>query len=251
MSYPGGKSKCYQQLINLIPPHRVYIETHLGGGAVLRHKRPAEESIGIDRDASVIRKFSGKFSQQFRFFTAHAEEWLLNYKFLGDEFIYADPPYLLHTRRATRSPYRYDYTNEDHARLLAILTNLPCRIMISGYRSALYQELLPGWTTQDFEVNSRSGLRVETVWLNYKASAVHDTRYLGSTFRERQTIKRRCQRWVRRFRDEPWSVQQALLADMTHAFQERSQAMMVEESNPRIWRRPEVSPTVNSFRNAS
>ncbi|MBS0352463.1 MAG: DNA adenine methylase, partial [Proteobacteria bacterium] len=48
MSYPGGKGKCYQRLINLMPPHETYIETHLGSGAVLRNKRPAKTTIGID-----------------------------------------------------------------------------------------------------------------------------------------------------------------------------------------------------------
>src|SRR5882724_8925021 len=61
MRYPGGKSRCYQRLINLIPPHRVYMETHLGGGAVLRKKTPAEVNIGVDRDRTVISRFRGLF----------------------------------------------------------------------------------------------------------------------------------------------------------------------------------------------
>ncbi|KHE92566.1 MAG: hypothetical protein SCABRO_01681, partial [Candidatus Scalindua brodae] len=39
MNYPGGKGGVFQKLINLMPPHDVYIETHLGGGAVIRNKR--------------------------------------------------------------------------------------------------------------------------------------------------------------------------------------------------------------------
>lgn len=221
MGYPGGKFHCYQQLINLIPPHRVYIETHLGGGAVLRKKHPADVSFGLDRDPAVIRGYTGKFASNFHFVVSPAERWLLGYKFVGDEFIYADPPYLRCTRRAIRSPYRYDYTDEEHIHLIAILTKLPCRIMISGYRNRLYQDLLSEWHAHDFEVGSRSGRRVETVWLNYSPGALHDTRYLGRSFRERQAIKRRRERWVRRFRNEPWPVQQALLADMTRAFSER------------------------------
>ena len=60
MSYPGGKagSGVYQQIINQIPPHQVYIEPFLGGGAVLLHKRPAWSSIGIDSDAAVVAAWS-------------------------------------------------------------------------------------------------------------------------------------------------------------------------------------------------
>jgi len=35
MRYLGGKGKTYQRIINLMPPRRVYIETHLGGGGSL------------------------------------------------------------------------------------------------------------------------------------------------------------------------------------------------------------------------
>lgn len=30
MNYHGGKGGVFQKLINLMPPHEVYIETHLG-----------------------------------------------------------------------------------------------------------------------------------------------------------------------------------------------------------------------------
>jgi len=49
--YPGGKGGVFQRLINLMPPHEVYIETHLGGDAVMRNKRPAERNIGLERQA--------------------------------------------------------------------------------------------------------------------------------------------------------------------------------------------------------
>ena len=50
MTYPGGKNGAgvYQQIINLMPPHDVYIEPFLGGAAILRLKRPAGRSIACD-----------------------------------------------------------------------------------------------------------------------------------------------------------------------------------------------------------
>lgn len=59
MTYPGGKSQAgtYQQIINLIPPHSTYIETHLGSGAIARAKRPAGRNILIDLDPGVIAAF--------------------------------------------------------------------------------------------------------------------------------------------------------------------------------------------------
>src|SRR5438552_16137978 len=121
MRFPGGKFRCYQKLINLIPPHRVYIETHLGGGAVLRYKLAAEVNIGIDRDPTVVRTFRDVFGSEYEFLAIASEEFLASYRFHGDEFVYADPPYWPSSRRSQRRLYRYTYSEAGHLRLLEIL----------------------------------------------------------------------------------------------------------------------------------
>jgi len=53
MTYDGGKGGAgvYQAIINLMPAHDVYIETHLGGGNILLRKRLAPRgSIAIEID---------------------------------------------------------------------------------------------------------------------------------------------------------------------------------------------------------
>src|SRR3954465_4816137 len=96
MRYPGGKGKCFQHIINLMPPHRVYIETHLGGGAVLRHKRPAERTIGGEIDPRVVQAWRGPPAPipglQVR--EVDALVFLRDFSFEGDELVYADPPYV-------------------------------------------------------------------------------------------------------------------------------------------------------------
>ena len=49
--YFGSKagSGLYQNIIAIMPPHDTYIETHLGGGAVMQKKPPARLNIAIDR----------------------------------------------------------------------------------------------------------------------------------------------------------------------------------------------------------
>ena len=61
MAYPGGKAGdgVYQRLISLMPPHEVYIEPFLGGGAIMRHKRPALLNIGIDLDPQGYQYVAG------------------------------------------------------------------------------------------------------------------------------------------------------------------------------------------------
>src|SRR5689334_5396751 len=120
MRYPGGKGKCFQRIINLMPPHRVYIETHLGGGSVMLNKRAAQVSIGIDIDACLIERWRAMTKPPCEVVQADALDYLNDYQFRGDELVYADPPYVPSTRRRARV-YTHDYKLNDHVRLLATL----------------------------------------------------------------------------------------------------------------------------------
>jgi len=194
MRYPGGKGKTYQHIINVMPPHRVYIETHLGGGAVMRHKLPAVRNVGIDADPTVIAAWPVEKTRHVELVHGRAEEFLAQYEFRGDELVYSDPPYHPQTRRQARV-YSWDYSVEDHERLLAILMSLPCMVMLSGYENSLYSTSLTGWRTCTFRAKTHTDVRDEILWFNFEPPHVlHDGRYLGNDYRERQTTKRRLQR---------------------------------------------------------
>ena len=111
-------------------------------------------------------------------------------------------------------------TDAQHRELLHILLSLPCQVMLSGYRSALYDEALQGWNRSSFEAVTRAGdMATEWLWFNYpEPVALHDYRYLGEGFRERERIKRKKQRWVARLRSMPTLERQALLAAISEAW---------------------------------
>lgn len=198
MRYPGGKGKTYQQIINLLPPHTTYIETHLGGGAVLRHKKPSPITIAIDRDPAVVERWRRDFPSLASFIEGDAWEFLASHQFEGGELVYCDPPYLPSTRRRIRV-YRFDYDRHDHNRLLDLLRSLPCKVLISGYPSRVYDLRLRGWNTRTFASKTHSEVRLEKLWFNYDPPThLHDARYLGANFRERQTFRRRLERIRRR-----------------------------------------------------
>lgn len=222
MRYPGGKGKCYQQIINLLPPHETYIETHLGGGAVLRYKKPARVSVGIDRDVAVIRRWETQFPFLASYVAGDAYEFLASSSFRGDEVIYCDPPYVPTTRRRTRV-YRYDYSEGDHVQLIGLLRNLPSRILISGYDSDLYEELLHDWNTQTFSAKAQDGIRFEKLWFNFEPPVrLHDPRYLGRDFRERQTLGRRLERLQRRISALSLQEQSRLCEWLDHQLTEKA-----------------------------
>ncbi|HJW53990.1 MAG TPA: DNA adenine methylase [Burkholderiaceae bacterium] len=212
MRYDGGKGTCFAQLINLMPPHRQYIETHLGGGAVMRHKRPADRQIGIDLDPDVVTNWRTNWSTMCEAVHGDAVDYLGNAQLDGDTVIYADPPYHPDTRRRSRV-YRFDYSVRDHERLLDCLTGLPCKILLSGYPSSLYERKLAGWSVHRFNMRTHVDTREEWVWFNFPTPKVlHDDRYLGDNFREREVIRRRQMRIRDRIDQLSIVEQQALCA---------------------------------------
>jgi DNA adenine methylase len=216
MRYHGGKGKAFQKIINLMPVHRVYIETHLGGGAVLRNKLPVEVNIGVDVDPAVIYRWQGA-PPHFDIVCADALRFLQSRKLSADTLVYSDPPYPAETRRSSRR-YRCDYTLEDHRALLEYLRALPCNVMVSSYPNSLYEENLRGWNAITFQGTSHTGRRTEVLWMNFRAGIVGDYRFLGISFRQRQQIKRLRTRWSQRFGKLSKPVRQALLGDLCRNF---------------------------------
>jgi site-specific DNA-adenine methylase len=174
-----------------MPPHQTYIESHLGGGAVMRNKKAARRNIGVDLDANVMKLWRTEFPDICELHQIDAVAFLEGYSFTGQELVYVDPPYVPQTRRRMKV-YKYDYSEEDHIRLLRCLILLPCKVMISGYDSDLYNQELAGWRKEGFPAKTHAGMRDEVVWMNFEApTRLHDSRYLGETFRDRQVIQRR------------------------------------------------------------
>ena len=122
-----------QALIALMPPHSVHIETHLGGGAIMRRKPAALRSIGIYRDGAALARFACDYPVERMRGCAH--RFLSRFPFDGSELIHSDPPYLQSARKSARR--RHDYADADHEALLAPLRGLLCAVMVPGYPSAL------------------------------------------------------------------------------------------------------------------
>jgi DNA adenine methylase len=219
--FPGGKGGMYQRYINLMPPHEVYIESHLGGGAIMRYKQKAKRNIGIEIDPKVIKHWTSESQAGFEFHQRDAVPFLRDYPFTGRELVYCDPPYIRETRKKHYSLYKYEYSHSQHVELLEVIKSLPCMVMISGYESRLYMESLKSWHVHSFQAATQQGMATEWIWMNYSQPVqLHDYRYLGDNFREREKIKLRTQKWSARFRSLPVLERQATLSAMLAAEKE-------------------------------
>lgn len=193
MHYPGGKAKTFHHVVNLIPPHRVYIEPFLGLGSVMKAKRRAEIEFGIDLDERAL-KMSDLNNISVQLIHDDGIQFLENYPFEGHEVVYCDPPYHPKTRKRDRV-YRCDLGEDDHIRFLDLVTQLNARVIISGYSNDVYRQYLCDWNLYTYSAKAHDGLREECLWYNFPSpSQLHDYRFLGSNFRERQTIRRRVER---------------------------------------------------------
>ena len=176
------------------------------------HRKPsALRNIAIDLDPKTLAAFKCDYPIEKIHGCAH--HFLSSYTFHGRELIYCDPPYLHHTRSSSYR-YRFDYREQDHIELLNILKGLPCSVILSGYPSALYDDLLSDWQTLELQVRNRYAVRTEKLWFNFIPDRVHWCRYAGKNFTDRQRIKRKAENWGKRYRDLPRAERLAVLSSI-------------------------------------
>lgn len=80
--------------------------------------------------------------------------------------IYCDPQYVLSARHGKQ--YRCEMTEEEHMELLETLMLHPGPVVLSGYHSTLYDEMLKGWHTEEhLNRNQLNRTTKEVLWMNF------------------------------------------------------------------------------------
>lgn len=84
----------------------------------------------------------------------------------GNVLIYCDPPYVLETRHGKQ--YRCEMDVEDHEELLKLLLEHKGPVVISGYETELYNNMLAGWNRYETTAYSQvCSKKREIIWMNY------------------------------------------------------------------------------------
>lgn len=231
-SYPGGKGAdgTFQRLINCIPPHHHYVEPFLGGGAIMRKKRPAPGlNLGIEKDKEVFQLWRDQAPPFVQVVHADGMDWLMGHSLqdelyaTGRTFLFIDPPYLDDTLKTGRVPYRHGLTYDQHVAMLDLVElrrrttdNL---MMVCALPNVLYENKLRHWNTFQYQNKTRRGMQTEQVWFNYdEPHQLHDYRYLGADYRERERIRRKQKNKLRELASLPVLEREAMLQVIKTAY---------------------------------
>ena len=225
-SYNGGKESdgTYQKIINLMPPHDIYIEAFFGNGAIFRNKKPAiVSSIGIDLDTAVIQEWEKLKPAGITLINTDGIRWLENFKVLAAilkkmgirVLIYLDPPYPKESRRNQQDLYAHEMDLPAHIQLLNVAGSIDANVVISSYPNELYNETLKDWCSIEFTAMTRGGTATEKVWYNYPTpTELHDYRYIGNDYREREQLKGIVTRNVTKFKRLPAVQRNAIISQL-------------------------------------
>ncbi len=104
-----------------------------------------------------------------------------------DVLIYCDPPYLQSLRK--RSMYANEMNEEDHRKLLETILKSKAKIIISGYDSDLYNNMLCNWETDEIDALAQFGLhRKEKIWMNFIADKQYRIDILSEHTQDRSVV---------------------------------------------------------------
>jgi len=216
-NFVGSKavSGAAQKIVSMLPAHERFVEAFAGKAAVTRLCRPAQSTVLIERDPDTAAQLATSIGARVKVIVGDALEVLQPSMCDRDTVVYCDPPYLMSARSCKRKYYKFDYDDDWHVGFLEWAKSLPCNVLISGYWSQLYATTLQDWRVESFQVQSRGGPRQEYVWCNYAVpEKLHDTRYIGESYIERQRIRRKAARWVKMLKAMPPGERQAILDEV-------------------------------------
>jgi len=221
MGYLGGKgqSGVLAALLGQVPRCRVLMEPFAGSAAVLRAVAPAALGVAVELDPLQAERLRWEVPGWVRVVHGDGLRFLRRWPWVGDEVVFADPPYLPELRSSVWSRYRFEVDRAGHEELLAVLLGVPALVAVSTYPCDLYAERLAGWRVVELPGLVRGGRRRrELLYCNYPSPAeLQDPRYVGGDYRRREVLARRFRRWRRRLMGMAEPERWALLGQLRAA----------------------------------
>jgi len=215
ISYPGNKatSASGPKIAAIFPQHSFYWEFCLGSGGISRIKSPAPFSVGIEVNPDVIARFREHYSPEMLVINGdvfHYAEQAAH--FPQDHLIYSDPPYPHGTRSQLNLYGQNEWSDDDHRKYLHQLRKATCSVVISSYPNPIYDEILHDWNTLTWTTSVHGRRSTEIIYFNFDLPAKRsDYKFIGANRSERQAIKRKANRWIKRLNELEPAVREFIL----------------------------------------
>jgi len=130
-------------------------------------------------------------------------------------FVYLDPPYL------GKKLYKVGHDLKTHQRLVQLAGKAKCHIMISHYENPLYENLLDRlkWRKETFNTAYHGKPVIECIYMNYpEPEKLHDYSLLGKDCWDRQRIKRKIDRIIKKLQALPAQERNAIVKTIKEKF---------------------------------
>ncbi len=217
--YIGHKNRSglFHTIINNIPAHETYVELFAGSAAILdKINNKCDNVILNDINPDTVDALCKKFPTA-RITNNNAidilDAWLFRLKndALKSVFIFLDPPYHHDTRENT-ALYDFEMTGVDHVQLLNAALQTNANVMIIHPKHELYDTKLSTWRKIEVKVRYHQKTSLECLYMNYDIpTTLQDTSYLGSDSWDRQRIKRKGDRLIKKITELPVLEKQYIL----------------------------------------
>lgn len=221
-NYPGkkGAAGTWQQILSQIPKCELFIDAMGGSGFVGSSVKPFGCQVIVnDLNRSVIDKIS--YAAEHVTFMTQDYKQLISWYDNGSpgRVFYFDPPYLLETRSYKKPIYKHEWSDGDHKRFLKAVAAMKCPVMISHYPCQMYDQALKKWRKITYNAMTRAGVRQENLYMNYPQPVLLQCyQVVGENFTDRQRIKRKVDRLIKRLENEAPQERAAILSSIIDKF---------------------------------
>lgn len=160
---------------------RVLIRSHMGFGSASATRHRTGFRVDSAREYGTAAHLWAAYPDAITAFTERLQGVLIENRDAcallhnhdrADTLFYLDPPYV-HSERVMGGNSRYyqhEMTDDEHAALIAELKGMVGMVVLSGYDSDIYNDLLRGWdkrsTTARISAGRGTGVRTEVIWIN-------------------------------------------------------------------------------------
>lgn len=220
-TYPGrkGAAGTWQKIISEIPRCEMFIDAMAGSG-LISSLVPNCKLILNDIDPLTLDKI--QFTE-----SVDIEKWNEDYRIIITEFnngspyrvFYFDPPYKMETRSYKKPIYRHEWNDENHYDFLMEVSKMSCPVMVSHYPCELYDKFLKEWRQIEYNTMTRAGLRKEKLYMNFPQPVLLQCPgSIGENFTDRQRIKRKVNRILKKLEKEKPQERAAILSSIIDGF---------------------------------